>query len=186
MYLGRRCGGHRNPAHRHRHPLRKRRGRHRAGPGPGRPGRGRPASTTTRRRRHSGTPVAHGPTASSRRPTGTRRTSRSVCSWRSSTFRRSSRWSTTRTMDLFRRIGVNTMRNPQRLIAEHLYRSVARPAIADYIHIGDDAEVFEVAVTGDAPTAGKTLIQANERVDPRGRADRGRRARGRRPADHAT
>jgi trk system potassium uptake protein TrkA len=65
-------------------------------------------------------------------------------------------------MDLFRRIGVNTMENPQQLIAEHLYRSVARPAIVDYMRIGDDAEVFEVAVTEDAPIAGKTLIEAND------------------------
>ena len=65
-------------------------------------------------------------------------------------------------MDLFRRIGVNTMENPQELIAEHLYRSVARPAIVDYMRIGDDAEVFEIAVTEDAPIAGKTLIEAND------------------------
>ena len=65
-------------------------------------------------------------------------------------------------MDLFRRIGVNTMENPQELIAEHLYRSVARPAIVYYMRIGDDAEVFEIAVTEDAPIAGKTLIEAND------------------------
>ena len=65
-------------------------------------------------------------------------------------------------MDLFRQIGVNTMENPQELIAEHLYRSVARPAIVDYMRIGEDAEVFEITVTEDAPVAGKTLIEANE------------------------
>jgi trk system potassium uptake protein TrkA len=65
-------------------------------------------------------------------------------------------------MDLFRRIGVNTMENPQQLIAEHLYRSVARPAIVDYMHIGEDAEVFEIRVTDDAPIAGKTLSEAND------------------------
>jgi trk system potassium uptake protein TrkA len=54
------------------------------------------------------------------------------------------------------------MENPQELIAEHLYRSVARPAIVDYMRVGDDAEVFEVAVTEDAPIAGKTLIEASE------------------------
>ena len=65
-------------------------------------------------------------------------------------------------MDLFRRIGVNTMENPQELIAEHLYRSVARPAIVDYMRISDEAEVFEITVADDAPVAGKTLIEANE------------------------
>lgn len=65
-------------------------------------------------------------------------------------------------MDLFRRIGVNTMENPQELIAEHLYRSVARPAIIDYMRINEDAEVFEITVTEAAPVAGKTLKEATD------------------------
>ncbi len=61
---------------------------------------------------------------------------------------------------LYRQIGVHTMENPQELIAEYLYRTIARPAIVDYMRIGDDAEVFEIAVTEDAPIAGKTLQEA--------------------------
>lgn len=63
-------------------------------------------------------------------------------------------------MDLYRRIGVNTMENPQRLIAEYLYRSVARPAIVDYLQVGDEAAVFEITITEDAPIRGKTIEQA--------------------------
>lgn len=63
-------------------------------------------------------------------------------------------------MGLFKQIGVNTMENPEQLIAEYLYRAVARPAIVDYMHIGEDAEVFEIRVTEEAPIAGKTLQQA--------------------------
>lgn len=63
-------------------------------------------------------------------------------------------------MNLFRQIGVNTMENPQQLIAEYLYRAVARPAIVDYMQIGEEAEVFEITVTEDAPIAGKTLQEA--------------------------
>lgn len=63
-------------------------------------------------------------------------------------------------MNLFRQIGVNTMENPQELIAEHLYRSVARPAIVDYMRIGGDAEVFEITVTEEAQIANKTLNEA--------------------------
>ncbi|MGB9934109.1 potassium channel family protein [Haloarcula amylolytica] len=63
-------------------------------------------------------------------------------------------------MGLFEQIGVNTMQNPQQLIAEYLYRAVARPAIVDYMRIGDDAEVFEIMVTDEAPIAGKTLNEA--------------------------
>jgi trk system potassium uptake protein TrkA len=63
-------------------------------------------------------------------------------------------------MSLFRQIGVNTMENPQQLIAEYLYRAVARPAIVDYMRIGEEAEVFEITVTEEAPVAGKTLQEA--------------------------
>ena len=63
-------------------------------------------------------------------------------------------------MSLYRQIGVNTMENPQELIAEYLYRSVARPAIVDYMRIGETAEVFEITVTERAPIAGHTLHEA--------------------------
>ncbi|WP_123539267.1 potassium channel family protein [Halosimplex salinum] len=65
-------------------------------------------------------------------------------------------------MNLFRQIGVNTMENPQQLIADYLYRAVARPAIVDYMRIGEEAEVFEITVTEEAPIAGKTLQQATQ------------------------
>ncbi|MFB6200810.1 MAG: TrkA family potassium uptake protein [Halorhabdus sp.] len=65
-------------------------------------------------------------------------------------------------MGLFKQIGVNTMENPQQLIAEYLYRAVARPAIVDYMRIGEEAEVFEITVTEGAPVAGKTLQEATQ------------------------
>lgn len=63
-------------------------------------------------------------------------------------------------MGLYRQIGVNTMENPQELIAEYLYRAVARPAIVDYMRISEEAEVFEITVAEGAPIAGKTLHEA--------------------------
>jgi trk system potassium uptake protein TrkA len=66
-------------------------------------------------------------------------------------------------MSLYRQIGVNTMENPQRLIAEYLYRAVKRPSIVDYMHVGDEAEVFEIRVADDAPIAGLSLQDAAER-----------------------
>lgn len=66
-------------------------------------------------------------------------------------------------MNLFRQIGVNTMENPQRLIAESLFRAVERPSIVDYMRVGDTAEVFEITVADDAPLAGLTLIKADEK-----------------------
>ena len=65
-------------------------------------------------------------------------------------------------MNLFRQIGVNTIQNPQHLIAEYLYRAVKRPSIVDFMRIGEQAEVFEITVTQNAPVAGKTLQEANE------------------------
>lgn len=68
-------------------------------------------------------------------------------------------------MGVFEQIGVNTMENPQQLIAEYLYRAVARPAIVDYMRIGEEAEVFEITVTENAPIAGKTLQEAAQSGD---------------------
>jgi len=65
-------------------------------------------------------------------------------------------------MGLFRQIGVNTMQNPQRLIAEYLYRAVKRPSIVDFMRIGEQAGVFEITVENTAPIAGKTLQEAND------------------------
>lgn len=65
-------------------------------------------------------------------------------------------------MALFSRIGVDTMENPQRIIAEYLYRSVKRPTIVDYMRIGEEAEVFEIEVAENAPVAGKTLQEADD------------------------
>ncbi|MFB6123855.1 MAG: TrkA family potassium uptake protein [Haloferacaceae archaeon] len=63
-------------------------------------------------------------------------------------------------MGIFRQIGVNTMENPQRLIAEYLYRAVKRPSIVDYMRIGETAEVFEIEVDDDADVVGKTIQTA--------------------------
>ena len=65
-------------------------------------------------------------------------------------------------MGIFQQIGVNTMENPQRLIAEYLYRAVKRPTIVDYMGVGERAEVFEIDVGPDAVVAGQTLQEAAE------------------------
>lgn len=63
-------------------------------------------------------------------------------------------------MDIFRRVGANTIENPQRLIAEYLYQSVKRPTISDFMRVGEEAAIFEILVTENAPIAGKTLSEA--------------------------
>ena len=64
-------------------------------------------------------------------------------------------------IELFRTLGVNVVENPQRLIAEYIYRAVRRPSIKDFMRVGDTAEVFEIVVAEDAPIAGKTLEEAD-------------------------
>ena len=54
------------------------------------------------------------------------------------------------------------MENPQRLIAEYLYRAVKRPSIVDFMCIGEHAEVSEIRVGEDAPIVGKTMEEATE------------------------
>jgi trk system potassium uptake protein TrkA len=63
-------------------------------------------------------------------------------------------------MNVFRKIGVETIENPQRLIAEYLYRAVKRPSVTDFMRLGGSAEVFEIGVDDYAPIAGKTIQEA--------------------------
>lgn len=65
-------------------------------------------------------------------------------------------------ISIFDRIGVTTMENPQRLIAESLFRSVDRPTIVDYMRVGERAEVFEIDVAAEAPIKGERLKSAAE------------------------
>lgn len=63
-------------------------------------------------------------------------------------------------MNVFQQIGVNTMENPQRIIAENLYRAVKQPSIVDFMELDEGASVFEITVTQNAPIAGKTMQEA--------------------------
>ena len=63
-------------------------------------------------------------------------------------------------LNVFQQIGVNGMENPQRLIAEHLYRAVKRPSIVDFMRLGENAEVFEITVGEESSIAGYTLAEA--------------------------
>lgn len=66
-------------------------------------------------------------------------------------------------LGLFREIGAHVVENPQRLIADYLYRAAQRPSIRDVLHLAGDAEVFEITVTPDAPLANLTLADADGR-----------------------
>ena len=69
-------------------------------------------------------------------------------------------------MNLFRQVGVHTIENPSRLIADYLFRAVQRPSIVDFMRVGDTAEVFEITVEADAPIVGRTLESSGSDVLP--------------------
>lgn len=65
-------------------------------------------------------------------------------------------------MNIFRRVGATVLENPQRLIAQYLFRAVERPSVEDFMEVGGDAEIFEVTVSSGAPIAGKTLSDVGD------------------------
>lgn len=65
-------------------------------------------------------------------------------------------------LGVFRQIGVHVVENPQRLIAEYLFRGVSHPSVRDHMKVGDGAEIFQVEVPPGAPIAGKALSEAAE------------------------
>lgn len=65
-------------------------------------------------------------------------------------------------MNLFRQFGVNTVENPQQVIAQYLFRAVQRPSVEDFMRLDDGAEVFEIPVVETAPIADVTLKEADE------------------------
>lgn len=62
--------------------------------------------------------------------------------------------------EIYERIGVNILENPQRLIADYLYHSVRYPAVKDFMDIGRQTELIQVTVEEDAPVAGVDLNTA--------------------------
>lgn len=65
-------------------------------------------------------------------------------------------------MEMFRRIGVNVLENPQRLIAEYLFQAVQRPSVKDFMRLAEGAEIVEITASEGAPIVDKTLRAADE------------------------
>jgi len=64
-------------------------------------------------------------------------------------------------MELFGDLGVSIVESPHELNGQYLYRAVQRPAIRDFMEIGDGAEIFELTVEDGAPIAGQNLMDAD-------------------------
>ncbi len=69
--------------------------------------------------------------------------------------------------ELFRKIGVSTVENPQNLIAQELYNSIKRPAVIDFMKLGEEAEIFEIIIEEKSPVSNKTLKEtADKKIIP--------------------
>lgn len=62
--------------------------------------------------------------------------------------------------ELFQKIGVSTVENPENLIAQNLYDSIKRPAVIDFMKLGGEAEIFEIIVDEESSVPNKTLKEA--------------------------
>lgn len=63
---------------------------------------------------------------------------------------------------LYRQLGVSVVESPHRLNGEYLYRAVQRPAIRDFMEVGEGAEIFEIVVDDGSPIGGKSLTEADQ------------------------
>jgi len=66
---------------------------------------------------------------------------------------------------MFRELGIHVMVTPSRLIAKHLYRSVQRPSIQEFVQLNNGAEVFEITVADDSPLVDRSLREAKQAGD---------------------
>jgi len=64
--------------------------------------------------------------------------------------------------DIFEKIGVNMIENPQRLIADYLYHSVRYPEVKDFIDIDKQTELVQITVDEGASAAGISLVDARQ------------------------
>jgi len=61
-------------------------------------------------------------------------------------------------VEMFKEAGIYLFENPDMTVASHLYFSVKRPKIKDFLTVsGGKAEIFEVIVTDKSRTVGKKL-----------------------------
>ncbi|MHC1566677.1 MAG: potassium channel family protein [Candidatus Syntropharchaeia archaeon] len=61
---------------------------------------------------------------------------------------------------MFERVGVSIHENPDMVIAEHLYLSMKRPNVRDFISVGEGkGEIFEIRVSEGSKVAEKTLSE---------------------------
>ncbi len=64
---------------------------------------------------------------------------------------------------LFERLGAHVMKNPEELVAQHLYNAVRRPHLQDLITLSSGAQVFKVTVSERSSLVGRPLRECGQR-----------------------
>ncbi len=63
---------------------------------------------------------------------------------------------------LFERLGVHVLVDPEVIVARHLYGLLRQPSVEDVVALPGGGQVFHITVSSDAPLQGKTLAQADQ------------------------
>jgi trk system potassium uptake protein TrkA len=53
--------------------------------------------------------------------------------------------------------GVKMIKNPNTIMAEHLYKSIKHPNVEEYMNVGKYAEIFRIPVKPNSKLSGKTI-----------------------------
>ena len=53
--------------------------------------------------------------------------------------------------------GVKLVKNPNTIMAEHLFKSIKHPNIEEYMNVGKIAEIFRISVKANSKLSGKTI-----------------------------
>jgi trk system potassium uptake protein len=63
---------------------------------------------------------------------------------------------------MFERLGVRVLLDPEVIVARHLYYVVRQPSISEMVTLPGGAQVFEITIAEASPLVGKTLAQAGQ------------------------
>ena len=58
---------------------------------------------------------------------------------------------------LYMEKSVKMVKNPEIVMAEHLYKSIKHPTIEEYMSVGEHAEIFRIPVSEESRFSGKTI-----------------------------
>lgn len=67
-----------------------------------------------------------------------------------------------RHQQMFERLGVHVLVDPEVIVARHLYYVVRQPSISEMVTLPGGAQVFEITVEENSPLVGKTLTEAGQ------------------------